>query len=79
MCIRDSVSSANKEGLLPSPSNRYLRSTYDSARYVPIGNEFDKESRVKELGDLGEGLDVYKRQRSGIRGISSIRYSRCHD
>lgn len=56
--IRLGVSSANKEGLLPSPSNRYLRSTYDAARYVPIGNEFDKESRVKELGDLGEGLTI---------------------
>ena len=67
---------------MPSPSNRYLRSTYDAARSVPIGNEFDKESRVKELGDIGEGLtmwskaqDVYKRQDLYIK--LKIRSKKC--
>lgn len=74
--IRLGVSSANKEGLLPSPSNRYLRSTYDAARYVPIGNEFDKESRVKELGDLGEGLTMWSKAQAEVETTNDSIQSR---
>lgn len=74
--IRMGVSSANKEGLLPSPSNRYLRSTYDAARYVPIGNEFDKESRVKELGDLGEGLTMWSKAQAEVETTNDSIQSR---
>lgn len=74
--IRLGVSSANKEGLLPSPSNRFLRSTYDAARYVPIGNEFDKESRVKELGDLGEGLTMWSKAQAEVETTNDSIQSR---
>lgn len=74
--IRLGVSSANKEGLLPSPSNRYLRSTYDAARYVPIGNEFDKESRAKELGDLGEGLTMWSKAQAEVETTNDSIQSR---
>ena len=74
--IRLGVSSANKEGLLPSPSNRYLRSTYDAARYVPIGHEFDKESRVKELGDLGEGLTMWSKAQAEVETTNDSIQSR---
>lgn len=74
--IRLGVSSAHKEGLLPSPSNRYLRSTYNAARYVPIGNEFDKESRVKELGDLGEGLTMWSKAQAEVETTNDSIQSR---
>lgn len=74
--IRLGVSRANKEVLLPSPSNRYLRSTYDAARYVPIGNEFDKESRVKELGDLGEGLTMWSKAQAEVETTNDSIQSR---
>lgn len=74
--IRLGISSANKEGLLPSPSNRFLRSTYDAARYVPIGNEFDKESRVKELGDLGEGLTMWSKAQAEVETTNDSIQSR---
>lgn len=70
------VTGSNKEGLLPSPSNRYLRSTYDTARYVPIGNEFDKESRERELGNLGEGLSLWAKAQAEVETTNDSIQSR---
>lgn len=74
--IRLGVTGSNKEGLLPSPSNRYLRSTYDTARYVPIGNEFDKESRERELGNLGEGLSLWAKAQAEVETTNDSIQSR---
>lgn len=74
--VRIGVSSTRREGLLPSPSNRYLSSTYDTARYVPIGNEFDKESRVKQLGDLGEGLTMWSKAQAEVETTNDSIQSR---
>lgn len=74
--IRMGVTGSNKEGLLPSPSNRYLRSTYDTARYVPIGNEFDKESRERELGNLGEGLSLWAKAQAEVETTNDSIQSR---
>jgi hypothetical protein len=70
------VTGSNKEGLLTSPSNRYLRSTYDTARYVPIGNEFDKESRERELGNLGEGLSLWAKAQAEVETTNDSIQSR---
>lgn len=74
--IRIGVRAANKEGLLPSPNNRYLQSSYDTARYVPIGNEFDKESRERELGDLGEGLTLWAKAQAEVETTNDSIQSR---
>lgn len=74
--IRLGVTGSNKEGLLPSPFNRYLRSTYDTARYVPIGNEFDKESRERELGNLGEGLSLWAKAQAEVETTNDSIQSR---
>lgn len=74
--IRLGVTGSNKEGLLPSPSNRYLRSTYDTARYVPIGNEFDKESREREMGNLGEGLSLWAKAQAEVETTNDSIQSR---
>lgn len=69
--------SNRNSSMLPAPNERYAgNAAPDSARYVPIGNEFDAASRQRSLQGLTQGLEAWSKAQAEVETVNDSIMSR---